>query len=92
MVEPDFTKKATILVVDDTPDNLILMNSLLKEDYKVKIANDGEKALRIAMSESPPESDPARHHDALMDGYEVCQRLKRDPKTTNIPVIFLPQG
>ena len=89
MVEPDFTKKATILVVDDTPDNLILMNSLLKEDYKVKIANDGEKALRIAMSESPPDLILLDIMMPVMDGYEVCQRLKRDPKTTNIPVIFL---
>ena len=40
----DSTEKATVLVVDDTPDNLALMNSLLKNDYKVKIANAGEKA------------------------------------------------
>jgi len=89
MVESDFTKKATILVVDDTPDNLILMDSLLKDNYKVKIANGGEKALRIAASESPPDLILLDIMMPGMDGYEVCQRLKRDPRTMNIPVIFL---
>ena len=89
MLEPDFTQKATILVVDDTPDNLILMNSLLKDDYKVKIANGGEKALRIATSESPPDLILLDIMMPVMDGYEVCQHLKDNPKTMNIPVIFL---
>jgi putative two-component system response regulator len=85
----DFTKKATILVVDDTPDNLILMNSLLKDDYKVKIANGGEKALKIAASDSPPDLILLDIMMPRMDGYEVCRRLKHDPGTVNIPVIFL---
>ena len=46
--------KSTILVVDDTPDNLALMSSLLKDSYQVKIANSGEKALKIAASDSAP--------------------------------------
>ena len=85
----DFTEKATILVVDDTPDNLALMSSLLKTDYKVKIANGGEKALKIAVSDSPPDLILLDIMMPGMDGYEVCLRLKRDPKTMNIPVIFL---
>jgi putative two-component system response regulator len=85
----DFTDKPTILVVDDTPDNLILMSSLLKNDYKVKIANGGEKALRIASSESPPDLILLDIMMPDMDGYEVCNRLKHEPKTINIPVIFL---
>jgi putative two-component system response regulator len=44
------SKKYTILVVDDTPDNLALMSNLLKDEYKVKIASTGEKALKITMS------------------------------------------
>jgi putative two-component system response regulator len=51
----DFTEKATVLVVDDTPDNLSLMSSLLKDLYKVKVANNGEKAIKIAQSDSPPD-------------------------------------
>ncbi|MCK9389948.1 MAG: two-component system response regulator [Syntrophales bacterium] len=84
-----FIKKASILVVDDTPDNLILMNSLLKDDYKVKIANSGEKALKIVTSESPPDLILLDIMMPGMDGYEVCRRLKHDPKTMHIPVIFL---
>ncbi len=89
MNEFDITEKPTILVVDDTPDNLIMMSSLLKTDYKVKIANGGEKALRIAASESPPDLILLDIMMPDMDGYEVCQRLKQEPATMNIPVIFL---
>jgi len=86
---PDFTERTTILVVDDTPDNLALMSSLLKDAYKVKIANSGEKALRIAASDPPPDLILLDIMMPGMDGYEVCRRLKRDPKTINIPVIYL---
>jgi len=89
MDELNLTDKATILVVDDTPDNLVLMSNLLKERYKVKIANGGEKALKIAMSDSPPDLILLDIMMPSMDGYEVCQRLKHDPRTMNIPVIFL---
>ncbi len=85
----DLTEKATILVVDDTPDNLVLMSNLLKVSYKVKIANCGEKALKIAVSDSPPDLILLDIMMPGMDGYEVCRRLKRDPKTMDIPVIFI---
>ena len=85
----DLIEKATILVVDDTPDNLTLMSSLLKYDYKVKIANSGEKALRIAGSDQPPDLILLDIMMPGMDGYEVCQLLKLDSRTRNIPVIFL---
>jgi len=84
-----FTKKATILVVDDTPDNLALMSSLLKNDYQVPVASSGEKALKIAMSDLPPDLILLDIMMPGMDGYEVCQRLKRDPRTMAIPVIFV---
>jgi DNA-binding NtrC family response regulator len=86
---PDITERTTILVVDDTPDNLALMSSLLKDAYKVKIANSGEKALRIATSDPPPDLILLDIMMPGMDGYEVCRRLKREPETMNIPVIFL---
>jgi len=89
MDELDLMPKATILVVDDTPDNLALMSVLLKDDYRVKIANGGEKALKIASSDAPPDLILLDIMMPGMDGYEVCLRLKRDPKTMNIPVIFL---
>ena len=85
----DFTEKATLLVVDDTPDNLALMSGLLKDTYKVKLANNGEKALKIAASETPPDLILLDIMMPDMDGYEVCRRLKADPKTQRIPVVFL---
>lgn len=87
--ETSIPEKVTILVVDDTPDNLILMNGLLKDDYKVKVANSGDKALKIALSDAPPALILLDIMMPDIDGYEVCRRLKLDPKTMNIPVIFL---
>ncbi len=89
MDQLDCNEKATILVVDDTPENLVLMSGLLKDDYKVKIANSGEKALKIAGSETPPNLILLDIMMPGMDGYEVCRRLKLEPRTANIPVIFL---
>jgi putative two-component system response regulator len=81
--------KAMILVVDDTPDNLTLMSDLLKSDYRVKVANGGEKALKIATSDLPPDLILLDITMPDIDGYEVCKRLKSNPKTVHIPVIFL---
>jgi putative two-component system response regulator len=83
------TEKDTILVVDDTPDNLTLMSGLLKDAYKVKVANGGEKALKIAQSDAPPDLILLDVMMPEIDGYEVCQQLKNDAKTREIPVIFL---
>jgi signal transduction histidine kinase len=85
----DGSKRATILVVDDTPDNLALMSNLLMVDYKVKIANSGAKALRIAASDTPPDLILLDIMMPGMDGYQVCRQLKKDPGTRQIPVIFL---
>jgi putative two-component system response regulator len=84
-----FNDKATILVVDDTPDNLSLMSGLLKDLYKVKVANGGEKALKVALSETPPDLILLDIMMPEIDGYEVCRRLKADARTRNIPIIFL---
>ena len=80
---------ATVLVVDDTPDNLTLMGSLLRDHYLVKVANHGEKALKIAQSGTPPDLILLDVMMPDMDGYEVCRRLKTLPATRDIPVIFL---
>lgn len=86
---PEHPGKATILVVDDTPDNLSLMNKLLEGDYRVKVATNGEKALRIAAAETPPDLILLDVMMPGMDGYEVCRRLMADGATRHIPVIFL---
>ena len=85
----DFTEKSTILVVDDTPENLSLMSALLKDLYKVKVANHGDKSLKIAMSDKPPDLILLDIMMPDIDGYEVCRRLKANSGTRDIPVIFL---
>lgn len=89
MDNADFNPRATVLVVDDTPDNLTLMSSLLKALYKVKVANSGDKALRIALAATPPDLILLDIMMPGMDGYQVLGELKRDPRTHDVPVIFL---
>ena len=81
--------RETVLVVDDTPDNLALMSALLKDSYKVKVANSGERALKIAQSPNPLDLILLDIMMPDMDGYEVCRKLKADPYSRHIPVIFL---
>lgn len=81
--------KSSILVVDDTPDNLILMSELLKEYYKIKVANSGVKALKIAQSDTPPDLILLDVMMPDLDGYEVCKQLKANLQTRHIPIIFL---
>jgi len=85
----DATDKQTILVVDDTPDNISLVSALLKDTYRTKIATSGAKALAIAEADAPPDLILLDIMMPEMDGYEVCKRLKADENTRNIPVIFL---
>jgi putative two-component system response regulator len=85
----DFTKKPTILVVDDTPDNLTLMAGLLKQTYSVKLAINGEKALQLANAAERPDLIVLDIMMPGMSGFEVCERLKDDAATRDIPVIFL---
>src|SRR5687767_756391 len=85
----EYGSKATVLVVDDTADNLALMSGLLKDTYRLKVANSGEKALKIVRSETPPDLVLLDIMMPEMSGYEVCTTLKGDPKTAGIPIIFL---
>jgi len=81
--------KPTILVVDDTPDNLSLMRELLRKDYQVQLANGGERALKLAALQPQPDLILLDIMMPVMDGYEVCRRLKADAATRDIPVVFL---
>ena len=84
----DLVQKKTILVVDDTAINLSLMGELLKDLYRVKFANSGEKAI-TAIQRNPPDLILLDIMMPGMSGYEVCQRIKNDPQTRGIPIIFL---
>jgi putative two-component system response regulator len=89
MKENDVPENATILLVDDSPDNLELMSCLLKDVYQIQVADSGEKALMIALSDTPPDLILLDIMMPGMDGYEVCWRLKQERRALNIPVIFL---
>ncbi len=78
-----------MLVVDDTPDNLAVLGELLQSDYRVLAANNGPRALRLALSEPPPDLILLDVMMPGMDGYEVLARLRAEPATRDIPVIFV---
>lgn len=83
-------KKQTILIVDDAPGNVDLLNLILNNEYRIKVALNGEKAIEIA-------SDLADLPDLILldvmmpglDGYEVCRQLKTSSLTYKIPIIFV---
>ncbi|MES9966983.1 MAG: response regulator, partial [Sedimenticola sp.] len=79
----------TILVVDDVPENIDVLDGVLHETYKVKAAVNGQRALKIAASDNPPDLILLDIMMPEMDGYEVCRRLKEDERTCGIPVIFV---
>jgi phosphoserine phosphatase RsbU/P len=79
----------TLLLVDDTPANLQIANSILKDTYKLRIATNGAKALELANVSPLPDLILLDVLMPEMDGYEVCTRLKMAAETRDIPVIFL---
>ncbi|MBF0164016.1 MAG: response regulator, partial [Magnetococcales bacterium] len=81
-------ERPVILVVDDEPINIEVLDEILRRDYGVRFATNGVMALEMAIKHDPdlilldimmPE----------MDGHEVCRRLKADPRTKPIPVVFV---
>lgn len=82
-------KGPIILIVDDSSDTLTLLTEILKNRYRTKIATNGASALKAAMR--PPHPDLILVDVTMpgMDGFELCQTLKRTPSVAEIPVIFL---
>ncbi|NVZ08840.1 PleD family two-component system response regulator [Allochromatium humboldtianum] len=79
----------SILIVDDMPANIRVLADTLKSDYRVRVATSGAKALEIAAGSPPPDLILLDVMMPEMDGYEVCRRLKDDPRTSTIPIIFV---
>lgn len=82
-------ERATILVVDDSADNLQLLAGLFEDEYRVKLANNGEKALQICRSDNPPDLLLLDIMMPDMDGFEVAKALRGHPSSENIPIIFV---
>ena len=85
-VEPG---RPTILVVDDTPDNLLLVSHLFNDTYRVRIAHNGEKALHICQSNDPPDLVLLDIMMPDMDGFEVARLMREHPTSVSIPIIFI---
>ena len=81
--------RPTILVVDDTEESLLLLSELFKDEYRVRIAQTGQKALEICQSNTPPDLVLLDIMMPGMDGFEVAQRMREHPTSETIPVIFV---
>lgn len=82
------SERPVVLVVDDEPFNLSLMDELLNKDYAIQRANNGPEALGLAFA-SPPDLVLVDVMMPGMDGFEVCRRLKDNAATADVPVIFI---
>ena len=83
------TLNHSILVVDDIADNIQILIGLLSPEYRVLAATSGMKALSLAQKSPQPEMILLDIMMPEMDGFEVCRRLKSDPTTKHIPIIFV---
>ena len=81
-------KHPRILVVDDAPENLMVMESILSKDYSLKLFNDSSDALEYAFA-NPPDLILLDIMMPKIDGFEICRRLKANPKLADVPVIFI---
>ena len=88
-MEGDREKRFKVLIVDDVPENIHILMETLKDEFSLVAATGGEKALRLARGEAPPDLILLDVMMPGMGGYEVCTHLKADPKTASIPVVFL---
>ena len=88
-IMPTEPSKPVVLVVDDTPFNIDVLRGVLSNQYTLKVATNGEKALALANSHPQPELVLLDVMMPGMDGYEVCRRLKLEERTRNIPVVFV---
>lgn len=78
-----------VLVVDDMPQNIRIMARLLQAEYEVLVALNGYEALKVVNSQNPPDLILLDVLMPEMDGYEVCRKIKADPKAHSIPIIFI---
>ena len=82
-------QRATLLVVDDVPDNIHELVNVLKEEYRILVAASGPKAIELVQGPAPPDLVLLDIVMPEMDGYEVCRRIKATPEGNRIPVIFV---
>jgi len=81
--------QTSILVVDDVPDNIKVVSEVIRQDYQVRAATSGEKALKICLSKNPPDMLLLDIMMPDMDGLTLCKKLKSHPLTQHITIIFI---
>ncbi len=81
--------KPRVLIVDDTPENIQILMTVLKDDYAVIAATSGERALSLAAGTPTPDIILLDIVMPGIDGYEVCRRLRDRTRTRNIPIVFI---
>jgi len=86
---PNSSGKETVLVVDDTPENLGVLGEILRSHYNVRLATSGQRALEVCACEPCPDLVLLDVVMPVMDGYEVLSRLRKNPLSQGIPVIFV---
>ena len=86
---PPILPKQCVLVVDDSPENIDLLSEILRDDYRVRVATSGEKALKIVYSDEPPDLILLDIMMPGISGLEICRRLKANPDRRRIPIIFV---
>ena len=85
----DAPARQTVLIVDDTPQNLTILGELLQPYYRVRAANSGERALRAAGLEPPPDLILLDIMMPEMDGYEAIRLIREQPAFRRMPIIAL---
>ncbi|MGF1694313.1 two-component system response regulator [Vibrio lamellibrachiae] len=88
-MQSESVQKPVILVVDDIPDNIHTLSGILSDEFKIKAATSGKKAIQIANTSPKPHLILLDIMMPEMDGYEVCRKLKSNPITADIPIIFV---
>ncbi len=83
------TDRNKVLIVDDAPENIRILGELLRDKYTIMFARNGHDALRIAKAKPQPDVILLDVIMPGMDGYEVCEELKKNPNTHDIPVLFI---
>ena len=88
-MSPTIDARATVLVVDDTPENLLVLGEILQPEFRVRVANGGARALAVARTRPHPDLILLDVMMPELDGYAVLERLRADPATAHVPVIFV---
>lgn len=85
----DMATAERILIIDDVPSNLVLLNNLLSRHYRVTLADSATKGLQLAMADQQPDLIILETRISCLDGFSICEMLQKNNQTKHIPIMFL---